>query len=216
MASVITVSDVQHWGACRRVTLAPDATLTESARRWLTEHQVEVEIASTAAPGEVRSVPQMITPDTAAGEALLEVQLLRWVPRVMERLGAATSADAVREAVRTLLQTGEAPAGAAGAPGHGAPAEVPPRQRAIITVLGKDRVGIIAAITSLLSARQANVLDINQTLFGDLFSMNMAVDISRSSVSFASLKEALEQAGEEMQLQVLVQREAVFDYMHRV
>ncbi|HHT26534.1 MAG TPA: ACT domain-containing protein [Firmicutes bacterium] len=89
-------------------------------------------------------------------------------------------------------------------------------QRAIITVLGKDRVGIIARVTSLLAAAHVNILDINQTLFGDLFSMNMAVDISAADVPFAELKAAVEDAGVELQVKVLMQRRAVFDYMHRV
>lgn len=89
-------------------------------------------------------------------------------------------------------------------------------QRAIITVLGQDRAGIIVAIAKVLACSDVNILDINQTLFGDLFSMTMAVDIGRASVSFAELKEALEKTGEELRLRVLVQREAVFDYMHRV
>lgn len=89
-------------------------------------------------------------------------------------------------------------------------------QRAVITVLGRDRVGIIAAVASSLASHDVNVLDISQTLFGDLFSMTMVVDIGRADVSFAELRAALESVGLEMHLKVVIQLEAVFDYMHRV
>ena len=89
-------------------------------------------------------------------------------------------------------------------------------KRVVITVVGRDRVGITAAFTGVLSEFNVNVLDINQTLFGDLFSMNMDVDVSQANVSFPELKRALEDTAEKLHLKALVQRDTVFYYMHRV
>ncbi|MGI6611707.1 MAG: ACT domain-containing protein [Limnochordia bacterium] len=89
-------------------------------------------------------------------------------------------------------------------------------QRAVITVLGRDRVGIIAAIASTLASHGVNVLDISQTLFGDLFSMTMVVNIAGADVSFHELRAALDDVGSEMHLKVVIQLDTVFDFMHRV
>jgi ACT domain-containing protein len=209
VATVVTVADVQHWRACRRVTLSSGSTLTESARRWLAEHGIE---AVWEEPGmETTGAASKPVSNVDTAGSLLEMQLLCWVPRVLTELGLDMASPRVEEAVKKVLDQTAVHAADLGE--HGAESGM---QRAVITVLGRDRVGIIAALTSLLAEWQANVLDINQTLFGDLFSMNMAIDISRVNVSFAALKEGLERAGEQLQLKVLVQRKAVFDYMHRV
>ncbi|MDI3280450.1 MAG: ACT domain-containing protein [Bacillota bacterium] len=88
--------------------------------------------------------------------------------------------------------------------------------RIVVTVIGRDRVGIIARITSVLAGYQVNILDINQTLFRDLFAMNMVADISRATASFAQLKRSLEEAGAELGVKVYAQREEVFRFMHRI
>ena len=84
--------------------------------------------------------------------------------------------------------------------------------RAIVTVVGKDRVGIIAGVCSLLSAHQVNVLDISQTILQGYFTMIMVVDASACSVDFATL----ERQGEEMGLAIHAQREEIFNAMHRI
>ncbi len=88
--------------------------------------------------------------------------------------------------------------------------------RAIVTVIGQDRVGIIAAVCALLSEHQVNVLDISQTVLQEYFSMIMLVDCSDCSVPFAQLAERLRAAGEERNLDVRIQREDIFNAMHRV
>ena len=88
--------------------------------------------------------------------------------------------------------------------------------RAIVTVIGKDRVGIIAAVTQLLSQHGVNVLDISQTVLQEYFTMIMLVDASACSVPFAELANALKTAGEDMGLQIRAQREEVFHAMHRI
>lgn len=88
--------------------------------------------------------------------------------------------------------------------------------KAIVTVLGKDTVGIIAAVCALLSRHNVNVLDISQTILQDYFTMVMMVDLSDCSSSFADLAAALEAAGAEKGLSIRIQREDIFNAMHRI
>lgn len=88
--------------------------------------------------------------------------------------------------------------------------------RAIISVIGEDRVGIIAGISDVLSKCQVNILDITQTAIEGLFTMIMVVDIARSNVSFDELKTRLSHRGEELSVRVDAQREEVFHFMHRI
>lgn len=92
----------------------------------------------------------------------------------------------------------------------------PSGDRAIVSVLGIDRVGIVAAVASALANNRVNILDIHQTLFGDLFAMNMLVDLSNCSSEFSSLRADLDRISEQMGLKILIQREDVFRFMHRV
>lgn len=88
--------------------------------------------------------------------------------------------------------------------------------RAVITVLGKDTVGIIAGVSEVLKGRNANILDISQSVFEDIFAMIMMVDIGGISTDFASFAAALDAKGEEMGLKIFVMHEDVFNQMHRV
>ena len=88
--------------------------------------------------------------------------------------------------------------------------------KAVVTVVGKDRVGIIAAVCGELAAYQVNVLDIRQTVLQGYFTMMMVVDLSQSSVPIAELSCKMEEKGNEMCLSIRVQREDIFDAMHRV
>ena len=88
--------------------------------------------------------------------------------------------------------------------------------KAIVTVIGKDQVGIIAAVCALLSEKNVNVLDISQTILQDYFTMIMLVDASQATVPFAQLKEGLAQAGQERGLDIRIQREDIFNAMHRI
>ncbi len=88
--------------------------------------------------------------------------------------------------------------------------------RAIVTVIGRDQVGIIAAVCALLSERNVNVLDISQTILQEYFTMIMLVDTSASTVPFASLRQELAAAGQEKGVDIRIQREDIFDAMHRI
>ena len=88
--------------------------------------------------------------------------------------------------------------------------------KAIATVIGKDRVGIIADVSRLLASRGVNVLDISQTVLQDYFTMIMLVDASACTVPFASLANELAADGEENALQIRIQREDIFNAMHKI
>lgn len=88
--------------------------------------------------------------------------------------------------------------------------------RAVITVIGKDRVGIIAGISTVLADYNVNILDLNQTIMQDIFTMMMLVDVSRCSISFADLSDSLEGKGRDLGLSVKIQHEDIFSSMHRI
>ena len=88
--------------------------------------------------------------------------------------------------------------------------------KAIVTVVGKDRVGIIAGVCTALAAYNVNVLDISQTVMQGYFTMMMVVDVSGSTCPLAELAQKLEEKGKEMNLSIRLQREEIFQAMHRV
>ena len=88
--------------------------------------------------------------------------------------------------------------------------------RAVISVIGEDRVGIIAGISDVLAKADVNILDITQTAIEGLFTMIMVVDIGGSNMGFDELKIRLSRRGEELSVRVDAQREEVFHFMHRI
>ena len=88
--------------------------------------------------------------------------------------------------------------------------------RAVITVLGCDRVGIIAAVTAVLAESNTNILDISQTIVSDLFTMIMIVDLSASAIDFQTLHGRLTLKGQELGMEIRLQREEIFRSMHRI
>jgi ACT domain-containing protein len=88
--------------------------------------------------------------------------------------------------------------------------------RAIITIIGSDRVGIIAGISNVLAEANVNILDISQSVIREVFTMIMMVDLAGSAVSFRALRERLTRKGEELSLRVEIQREEIFKAMHRI
>ena len=88
--------------------------------------------------------------------------------------------------------------------------------KAIVTVVGKDRVGIIADVCVELASYNINVLDISQTVMQGYFTMMMAVDTSGCDMPLAELAKRMEEKGKEMSLSIRLQREDIFEAMHRV
>lgn len=87
---------------------------------------------------------------------------------------------------------------------------------AIVTVVGKDRVGIIAGVCVCLSGLNVNVLDISQTILDGMFTMMMLVDLSAANADFPTVSATLSEAGEKLGVNIRIQREDVFDAMHRI
>ncbi|MPN02581.1 hypothetical protein SDC9_149797 [bioreactor metagenome] len=88
--------------------------------------------------------------------------------------------------------------------------------RAIITVIGKDKVGIVAGITTELAKHNMNIIDINQTIMEEFFTMVLMVDLSKVSESFDEIKRALVLVGKNLGVDVKIQREEIFNSMHTV
>jgi len=91
-----------------------------------------------------------------------------------------------------------------------------PDQRAIVTVLGVDRIGIVAAIATVLAEHGGNIEDIRMATMGELFTMIALVNLDRLTGEFAGLQAALGAKGSELGVQVALQRREIFDAMHRI
>lgn len=88
--------------------------------------------------------------------------------------------------------------------------------KAIVTVVSKDAVGIIAYVSALLAERNINIMDMSQTLMQEYFTMIMLVDIPVESTDFDELRQFLKAKGEEKNLVIRIQREDIFNAMHRI
>lgn len=88
--------------------------------------------------------------------------------------------------------------------------------KGIITVLGKDQVGIIAKVCTFLADEKINILDISQTIVSGYFNMMMVVDISESQNKFDENVEGLKKLGGEIGVDIRLQREDIFNSMHRI
>ena len=88
--------------------------------------------------------------------------------------------------------------------------------RAIMTVIGKDRVGIIARVSQGLSEKNVNILDISQTVLREYFTMMMLVDLDGVNCELSELRALLDDIGRELQLSISLQQEDVFKAMHRI
>ncbi len=88
--------------------------------------------------------------------------------------------------------------------------------RAIVTVIGKDRVGIIAGVSGTLAWNQVNILDISQTILQEYFTMIMLVDLDKMSCTFDDLTQRLNEEGTRLGVAITIQREEIFQSMHTV
>ncbi len=89
-------------------------------------------------------------------------------------------------------------------------------KKTIITVVGKDTVGIIAKVCTYLAENEVNILDISQTIVQDYFNMMMLVDMNRAQKPFGDISDELAKVGEEIGVVIKCQREDIFDKMHRI
>ncbi len=88
--------------------------------------------------------------------------------------------------------------------------------KTIVTVIGVDKVGIIASVATLLAQHHVNILDINQTVMQEYFTMVMLVDVENCNVPYEELKQHLTELGVEMGMTIHVQHEEIFQAMHRI
>ena len=89
-------------------------------------------------------------------------------------------------------------------------------KKTIITVVGKDTVGIIAKVCTYLAENGINILDISQTIVSDFFNMMMIVDTNSSKKAFGDMVDDLEKIGQEIGVVIKCQKEEIFDSMHRI
>lgn len=88
--------------------------------------------------------------------------------------------------------------------------------RTIITVVGKDTVGIIAKVCTYMADHQINILDISQTIIQGFFNMMMIVDTSKMTIDYATMTDEITMLGEKTGVQIKCQKEEIFDKMHRI
>ena len=89
-------------------------------------------------------------------------------------------------------------------------------EKAVLTVIGKDRTGIIHGVSGVLLAADINVLDISQTIMQEMFTMVMLVDIAKSKIDFTELKENLAEEGKRLGVEITICHEQIFNSMHRI
>lgn len=88
--------------------------------------------------------------------------------------------------------------------------------RAVVAVIGKDTVGILARVSGICAECRANIMDVTQTIMQDLFAMTMMIEISELTVDYIEFADKLTEAGREMGLQIHVMHEDIFNAMHRI
>ncbi len=89
-------------------------------------------------------------------------------------------------------------------------------KKAIVTVVGHDRVGIIAAVATCLSQHGVNILDITQTILQDYFTMIMITDVAQATIPFEELVQVLDALASDLQMTIRIQHEDIFHSMHRI
>ena len=88
--------------------------------------------------------------------------------------------------------------------------------KVVITVVGVDRTGIIAAVSQIMAENKVNILTINQVILDGIFNMAMIVDMDNSDITLDTLQDLLNQKGDALGVEIRAQNQAIFDAMHRV
>lgn len=90
------------------------------------------------------------------------------------------------------------------------------KEHVVITVMGHDRVGIVAAVSKALAECNANIVDISQTILQDIFAMILMVEVSESSKNLLEIQDVMAETGKKLGVNIVVQHEDIFRYMHRI
>lgn len=193
---VLTIAELKNYQTGAEVRLPADVLVTAAAMDYAREKGITF-VQEDAA----------VQPETA--------QMVRAITKVAaEKLGPSATPEKLKEVVGDVMKRVEhlpKPPTA-----QSVQQEVRSGNRIIVTVLGKDRVGIIAALAAVLAEENVNILDLSQTIQNGFFTLNMTADISEQKHDFAYLKERLDEVGRKMGVKVVPQREEVFLYMHRI
>ncbi|MGM0124102.1 ACT domain-containing protein [Enterococcus sp. AZ194] len=88
--------------------------------------------------------------------------------------------------------------------------------RAILTVVGKDKIGIVAGVSQELASLQLNILDVSQTIMEDYFTMMMVLSLEKTTLSFEKIRERLNSLGESLGVTIQIQNEEIFNTMHKL
>ena len=88
--------------------------------------------------------------------------------------------------------------------------------RAVLTVIGKDKIGIIAGVSTKLAELNCNILDVSQTIMDEYFTMMMILSIEKESTNFDELREKLNTLGEQLGVKISIQNEEIFNVMHKL
>lgn len=88
--------------------------------------------------------------------------------------------------------------------------------RAVLTVIGKDKVGIIAGVSQRLAKLEINILDVSQTIMDHYFTMMMMLEVSEGNADFGKIKAELDELGKELEVKISIQREEIFETMHKL
>jgi ACT domain-containing protein len=148
--------------------------------------------------------------------SISEATIRELTRKAIEELGAMATPDNVRRVVQDAVARLESETGEL-APGFAAPHKpLGSGSQVIVSVFGKNKAGVLAAVSKTLADFNGNVIDISQKILQDWFTMILIVDISGLSSSFAELKKQLAQVGDQLGVRVLAQHEDVFISMHRV
>lgn len=89
-------------------------------------------------------------------------------------------------------------------------------EKAVLTVIGSDKVGIIAAVSQIFAECNVNILDLSQTIMQNIFTMIMLVDVAGATVPFDKLSQEISRLGASMELTMQLQHESIFDSMHQI
>lgn len=142
---------------------------------------------------------------------LNEQEIRKLVEEALQQLGKSANGETINQVVSEAVKKNEPRQTAS--PSHKPSV---PQDRIIVTAFGKNRSGILAGLTAVLSENQCDIIDLNQKILQDFFTTMLLVDIADTNVSFEALKQSIVAKGEELDLKVIIQHEEIFNAMHRV
>jgi len=147
---------------------------------------------------------------------LNEDQIRLIAEEAVKQLGKSASPEAVQKIVNETVQR-VTPKGASATASGVLPTDtVKSQNRVIITAFGRNRIGILAGLTTVLAEHGCDILDLSQKILQDFFTIMLLVNISGCTLDYEGIKKQIVARGEELDLKVIVQHEDIFNAMHRI